>query len=137
MLFQALVLLHTDYCLVVWNDCGVGVVQRVERIQNYALGMILRKPPNYEPMPATLGWPTLETRRQIAVVMCINVRPSAFLPMRQTHKQATPAHGEKTNYTYIYDKTIVLNFKELVTIISYQVPSETYETPEAVQNLYT
>ena len=66
LLYQAFVPPHTDYCSVVWNDCGAILRQRVERIQNYALRMILLKPllSRTEPMRASLGWPTPETRRQ-------------------------------------------------------------------------
>ena len=45
LLYQSSVLPHLDYCSVVWNNCGATLTGRVERIQNYALRMILRKPP--------------------------------------------------------------------------------------------
>ena len=73
-LYQAFVLPHTDYCSVAWNNCGAVLSQRVERIQNYALRMIMRKPPmtRSELMRASLGWPTLETRRRNAVACLVH-----------------------------------------------------------------
>ena len=42
LLYLAFVLPHLDYCSVVWNSCGATLAKRIERVQNYALRMILR-----------------------------------------------------------------------------------------------
>ena len=70
LLYQAFVLLHLDYCSVVWNGCGTTLTKRMERIQNYALRAILRKPPltSSELLRHTLGWTTLKTRRHNALL---------------------------------------------------------------------
>ena len=64
LLYQAFIP-HLDYCSVVWNGCGQGLSDRVERIQSYALTMILRKPPltSSKLLRQTLGWTTLRARR--------------------------------------------------------------------------
>ena len=45
LLYLSFVLPHLDYCSVVWNNCGATLTGHVERIQNYALRVIVRKPP--------------------------------------------------------------------------------------------
>ena len=45
LLYRSFVLPHLDYCSVVWNSCGATLSGQIDRIQNYALRMILRKPP--------------------------------------------------------------------------------------------
>ena len=43
LLYLSLVLPHLDCCSVVWHACGTTLSDRVERIQNYAMRVILRK----------------------------------------------------------------------------------------------
>ena len=70
LLYQAFVLPLLDYCSVVWHSCGATLAKRIERVQNYALRMILRKPPltSSESLRQTLGWTTLEMRRRNALL---------------------------------------------------------------------
>ena len=82
LLYQSFVLHHLDYCSVVCNNCGATLTEHVERIQNYALGVILCKPPlTYsELLWRTLGWTTLKTRRHNAMLCqvhrcCTNQAP--------------------------------------------------------------
>ena len=69
---------HLDYCSLVWNSCGTTLSDRVERVQNYALRIILRKPPrtSSEALCQTLSWTTLKRRRHNATVCqvhrCVN-----------------------------------------------------------------
>lgn len=60
VLYQSFVLPHLDYCSVVWNSCGVTLSKHIERVQNYALRLILRKPPltSSDLLRQTLGWTT-------------------------------------------------------------------------------
>ena len=62
LLYQAVVLLHVDYCSIVWNHCDVMLRDRMERIQKYTLRIIHGKPPraSSEPLLKALGWTTLE-----------------------------------------------------------------------------
>ena len=77
--------------LVVWNNCRATLTGRVERIQNDALRMILRKPPptSSELLQQILGWTTLKARRHNAMLCqvhhcCTNQAPpylcSKFTP---------------------------------------------------------
>ena len=70
MLYSSLVLPHLDYCSVVWSSCGVGQSDRIERVQNYAMRMILRKPPrtSSDSLRQVLGWTTLKARRHNAML---------------------------------------------------------------------
>jgi len=66
-LYNALVLPHTDYCSVVWHECGAVQQQQVERIQNYGMRLILAKPPRTpsSELRAYLKWTTLCRRHQM------------------------------------------------------------------------
>ena len=70
LLYQTFVLPNPDYCSVVWNSCGVMLSNKVEQIQNYALRLILRKPPRTSSaeLRVALGWTTLKTRRNNAML---------------------------------------------------------------------
>ena len=87
LLYQSFVLPH---CSVVWNSCSTTLIKRIERIQNYALRIILRKPPltSSESLRQTLGWTTLETRRKKVLLYqvhrCITNRAPSYLCSRFT-----------------------------------------------------
>jgi len=70
LLYNALVLPHLDYCSVVWHSCGKTIGDRLERVLNYAMRIILKKPPrtSSETLRNKLGWTTLHRRRPIALV---------------------------------------------------------------------
>ena len=44
-LYNALVPLHLDYCCVLWQECRVELQQKLDRLQNYGVRLILSKPP--------------------------------------------------------------------------------------------
>ena len=44
-LYYALVLPYLDYCCVLWQECGKELQQKLERVQNYGMRLILSKPP--------------------------------------------------------------------------------------------
>ena len=66
LLYNALVLPHLDYCSVVYHSCNISNSNKLERVQNYAMRVILKKPPRTpsEPLHDALGWTTLQLRRQ-------------------------------------------------------------------------
>ena len=66
MLYQTLVLPHLDYCSVVWHSCSQALTHSIECIQNYAMRVILSKPPGTPsaPLRSRLGWFILHKRRQ-------------------------------------------------------------------------
>ena len=65
MLHSSFVIPHLDYCSTVWHNCGAVLTGRVERIQNYALRVILKKPSRSDTMEMRrqAGLNTLERRR--------------------------------------------------------------------------
>ena len=90
MLYQSLVLSHLDYCSVVWNSCRVTLGKRIERVQNYALRLILQKPPltSSDLLRQTLGWTTLDARRQNVLLCqvhrCVSNQTPSYLCSRFT-----------------------------------------------------
>ena len=87
MLYQAFVLPHIDYCSVLWNSCGSTLSDKIERVQNYALRLILKKPPltSSEPLRAMIGfgWTTLKCRRHRLLLnqvhRCVNNYAPSYL----------------------------------------------------------
>ena len=67
-LYNALVLSHMDYCSVIWQKCSRELRQKLERVQNYGMRLILSQPPrtHSEKMRRKLNWMTLEKRRVMA-----------------------------------------------------------------------
>ena len=68
-LYLSFVLL--EYCSVAWNNYGATLTSRLERVQHYALRVILNKPPrsNTEEMQSQLSLPSLSCRRKISTIM--------------------------------------------------------------------
>ena len=64
-IYNALIIPHFDYCSEVWDTMGVGLSNRLQRLQNRAASVIMNFN-NYISGPEAikaLGWETLETRR--------------------------------------------------------------------------
>ena len=73
-LYNSLVLPHLDYCCLVWQECSKELVNKLERIQNYGMRIILDQPPL---TPTTelrnkLGWTSLESRREYFRTMMLH-----------------------------------------------------------------
>ena len=85
LLYNALVLPHLDYCSTVWHSCSKASSDRVERVQNYAMRIILKKPPrtSSEALCNDLGWTTLHVRRHKAMLYqvhrCLHKRAPTYL----------------------------------------------------------
>ena len=85
LLYNALVLPHLDYCSTVWHSCSKASSDRLERVQNYAIHIILKKPPrtSSEALRNDLGWTTLHVRRHKAmlyqVYRCLHKRAPTYL----------------------------------------------------------
>ena len=71
MLYSSFVISHLDYCSVVLQICGAVLTSRVERIQNYALRVSLKKTSRSDTkeMRSQLGLPTLEHRRLTSTLL--------------------------------------------------------------------
>ena len=107
MLYQSLVLPHLEYCSVVWNNCGVILANQVERVQNYAMRLILCKSPrtSSDYLRQQLGWTTLKKRRQHAMLCqvhrCILIQAPTYLVPKFTtnNTRAYMTTRGATNYT--------------------------------------
>ena len=64
-MYNSTVLPHLDYCSTVWHSCRSTLSQSIERIQNYAMQTILKKPLRTPsaPLRERLNWTTLHQRR--------------------------------------------------------------------------
>ena len=84
-LYLPFVLPQLEYCSVVWHNCGATLIKRVERVQNYALRIILNKPPrsSTEEMRSQLSLPPLSCRRDISTILqvrrCLSRRAPNYL----------------------------------------------------------
>ncbi len=85
LLYNVIILPHLDYCSVVWHSCTKALSNRVERVQHYAMRMILKKPhrADSERLRNQLGWMTLHRRRQKAMLCqvhsCMRQRAPVYL----------------------------------------------------------
>ena len=64
LLYQSFIVSQLDYCSVVYDSCSKTLSDQIEQIQNYAMRIILSKPPHTssEPLRKQLGLTTLKTR---------------------------------------------------------------------------
>ena len=64
MPYQSFVLPQLDYSSIIWHTCGATLTNRIEWVQNYALSMILQKPPRTSSaeLRTKLNMKTLEHR---------------------------------------------------------------------------
>ena len=102
MLYSSLVLPHLDYCSVVWNSCGVGQSDRIERVQSYAMHIILRKPPhtNSDSLRQALSWTTLKVRRHNAMLSqvhrCVKGQAPSYLSSKFTLNSSFGYNGTRS-----------------------------------------
>ena len=70
MLYNVLVLPHLDYCSCIWNSCGVDGRNKIERVQNYAMRLIMSAEPRTPSaeLRSKLSWMTLQNRRNMQVI---------------------------------------------------------------------
>ena len=98
-LYNALVLPYLDYCSIVWQECSKEQVQRLERVQNYGMRIILSKPPrtNSEEMRRELKWRSLESRRNMRrlglMYRCVHRQTTRLLSSRFEEKKGTCTRG--------------------------------------------
>jgi len=61
LLYNTLVLPHLNYCSVVWHSCGKTIGDQLECVPNYAMRIVLKKPPrtSNKTLQNKLGWTTL------------------------------------------------------------------------------
>ena len=86
--YNALVLPYLDYCSVVWQECSQCLRQKLERVQNYGMRIILSRPPrtHSDDLRKELNWTTLEARRNMnrlcLVYKCVRSQVPTTLSLR-------------------------------------------------------
>ena len=91
--YSSFIIPHLDYCSTVWHNCGAVRTGRVERIQNYALRVILKKPSRSDTMEMRrqAGLHTLERRRLnstlVQVHRCLHGRAPEYLSCKFAAKK--------------------------------------------------
>ena len=104
--YSAYVLPHLTYADPVWSTCSLGQSSKLERLQNYAARIILkrRRDSSATEMRKELGWPTLTSRRTLSetkmVFRCLTGRSPSYLsalfnPISHTHQHVTRASSTK------------------------------------------
>ena len=63
MLYNTLVLPLFDYCSPVWDSCGVGSKAYLDKLNRRAACIIEGRSVGVEELKSTLGWPSLQARR--------------------------------------------------------------------------
>ncbi len=123
LLFNSRVRPHLDYCSVVWHSCNFSTSQRLERVQNYSMRVILGKPPRTpsSSLRQQLNWSTLYQRRHTHMLnqvhrCALNLAPSCTFALGIQLSTYTPTHEEPTTFT-----------SSNLTLITIEVPSNTKE----------
>ena len=91
MLYNTTVLPLFDYCSPVWDSCGVGSKACLDKLNRHAACIIEGWSIRAEELKATLGWPSLQARRNylkwVLVRTCLHwIAPSYLLTeFRRAH----------------------------------------------------
>ena len=74
LLHNTLVLPHLDYCSCIWGTCGMNLQMKLERIQNYAMRLIISTKPRTPSAQlwSELSWMSLQDHREMQVVMKVH-----------------------------------------------------------------
>ena len=67
LLYQSLILPHLDYCAIIWAECSKGDADKIQRLQNRGMRLILGKKWDHpsKDLRTELGWMTLMQRRRM------------------------------------------------------------------------
>ena len=93
-LYKAFVLPYLTYCCCVWHFCSKTVSDHLQRVQNYAMRVILKKPPRTSSCTClqSLGWRTVYQHRCL-LLLCqvkrclLKISPSYLTSMFMTNEQ--------------------------------------------------
>ena len=70
-LYNAMILPLFDYCAEVWDSCGIGNKNYLDKLNRRAASIIERRSVEASELRTVLGWPSLQARR--AYLKCIMV----------------------------------------------------------------
>ena len=118
-LFNAMVLPLFDCCCVVWDGCGQGNKNYLDRLLKRAAGIIAGRKATDTDIQQTLKWPSLQCRSQhqkcIQVCKCINGLAPAYLldDFHSSEQIHITTLGTKTSSACLLPR--LLNFKHLLS----------------------
>ena len=103
MLYNTLVLPLFDYCSPVWDSCGVGSKAYLDKLNRRAACIIEGRSIGAEELKSTLGWPSLQARRNylkcVLVHKCLHgIAPSYLL---SEFRHAHLFHGYNTRSYFL------------------------------------
>ena len=103
MLSNTIVLPLFDYCSPVWDSCGVGSKAYVDKLNRRAACFIKGRSVGVEELKSTLGWPSLQARRNylkcVLVHKCLHgIAPSYLL---SEFRHAHLFHGYNTRSYFL------------------------------------
>ena len=113
MLSNTIVLPLFDYCSPVWDSCGVGSKAYVDKLNRRAACIIKGWSIGVEELKSTLGWPSLQTRRNclkcVLVHKCLHGIAPLYLLAEFRH--AHLFHGDNTGSRYLLRPAFAKNTK--------------------------
>ena len=67
-MYNSLVQPHFDYCNVVWGNCGIGLSEKLQKLQNRAARILMSASYecNVDDLFRALGWPKLKHQRLVS-----------------------------------------------------------------------
>jgi len=103
MLFNCLILPKVDYCDVVWGNCGKGLSDKLQKLQNRAvriiLGLSYRSHVNNEHLSA-LGWKDLASRRKLHLLQTVYKSIYNLLPVYlNIFSRTSESHSYSTRHS--------------------------------------
>ena len=105
MLYNTLVLPLFDYCSPVWDSCGVGSKAYLDKLNRRAACIIEGRSIGAEELKSTLGWPSLQARRNylkcVLVHNCLHGIAPSYLLSEFRHSGAHLFHGYNTRSLYL------------------------------------
>ena len=113
MLSNTIVLPLFDYCSPVWDSCGVGSKAYVDKLNRRAACIIKGWSIGVEELKSTLGWPSLQARRNclkcVLVHKCLHGIAPLYLLAEFRH--AHLFHGDNTGSRYLLRPAFAKNTK--------------------------
>ena len=67
-MYNSLLQPHFDYCNVVWGNCGIGLSEKLQKLQNCAARILMSASYecNVDDLFGALGWPKLKHQRLVS-----------------------------------------------------------------------
>ena len=120
MLYNTLILPNLDYCSTVWDNASKQAVVRLQRLQNRALRIILRKGPrtHIEDMLNSIKWMSVKQRLDYnkCVLMWRIVNNTAPPYLRENFTYASESHDYETQASSTKKLSIKRGHKTSLTV---------------------